>query len=188
MLPQILFQLSLSKRTYKISSLADPGKSSANLPLGSEKRASSQATHHRTQRAHHGYQDSSEPNIIDEINFRFLLVESLPSVLEVKQSKKSTEKEKFDFELMKAWVDFRHYLLVQTDPKQFGTSSVGLWEVYEIMNYFIEELLVRQNNSKFDDPMSSILPHQLQKLLGPGFFSSLAASEVRYDAKNQVKV
>lgn len=116
------------------------------------------------------------PNIIDQVNFRFLLVENLPSALKVQQLAKNKKQTKLDFELIKAWVDFRHFLMVQTDPKNLGTSTVGLWEVYDFTNSFIEKLLLIQKNLKIDSATPS--PTELlQKVFGFDSLINVPTSE-----------
>lgn len=109
-------------------------------------------------------------NEVGQIKFRFLLVESLPSELKAEQRPKTEDQTKFDFELLKIWVDFRQYLLVQTDPQNYGTSTVSLSEeVYDFTNYFIEKLLKTQEDVKSNFAASVPSQKRVDALAGIDF-------------------
>lgn len=87
-----------------------------------------------------------EPNIVNlnEIKLRFVLHVSLPGKLNLEPRVKSVDERDKNFELLKAWVDFRHYLFAQLDPQKGSKIRLENQNIYSIQSRYVKKLAALQ--------------------------------------------
>lgn len=102
-----------------------------------------------------------ESNLVNlsEIGFKFVLHERLPLQLHLKPDVKDTKEREKNFELLKAWVDFRHYLFATLDPRKEQYIADKSKIPYDIFNRHVKKLIMLQKNNKIDSVFSETPAH-----------------------------
>lgn len=89
-----------------------------------------------------------EPNAVNlsEIKFRFVLHKRLPAKLNLETQAKSDAEIEKNFELLKAWVDFRHYVFAKVDPKKENYFLPEFENPTDILRRHVKQLIMLQKN------------------------------------------
>lgn len=105
---------------------------------------------------------------LNQIKFRFVLHESLPSKLNVELQVKDADEREKNFEILKAWVDFRHFLFAQLDPQKSAKIRLENQKIYSIQSRHVKTLTALQKNNEIQS-VFSVSPARLKGILGIRF-------------------